>query len=194
MSFGAFHDSIESADLRAVANQWERARGSQPFPAWSDINPSAISRQLKVVWAYSYDAVLGEFVGRLGGDVITQIFGRNLRGLRLSDLGHRINAGLAVMRSKRVMTEPALFRGRGRIVDSNGYQGFAERIVMPLSDNGVIADGIFGATEYKAERLATPDPLAEIENWFSLTDERFPSGMSPSPVRSGTRGEFVQLR
>ena len=64
MSYAAFEASIVSENLRAVAGHWRTARGQNRLPAWSDIRPSAIAKQLLIVWSYTYDAEQDEFVGR----------------------------------------------------------------------------------------------------------------------------------
>src|SRR3954465_4379193 len=37
--FGAFRNRIKSPALRALADDWNEARGARKMPCWSDINP-----------------------------------------------------------------------------------------------------------------------------------------------------------
>lgn len=88
MDFAAFESSIVSENLRAIARHWQSARGQNALPAWSDIRPSAIAKQLPIVWSFTYDAAQDEFVGKLGGEAITLLVGRSLKGAHISDLGN----------------------------------------------------------------------------------------------------------
>jgi len=168
MSFAAFHASIVSPDLIQVAAHWDAARDGRAMPAWKDIRPAAIARQLPIVWSYCYDAATGDFTGRLAGDVINQIFGRNLKGARLPDLGSSIDADHLLARFRKVVAERALYRSTGTVFHQAERHGYGERIIMPLSDDGVTIDGIFGATQYQTAFRAAAPALTECEAWFPL--------------------------
>lgn len=168
MSFAAFHAIITSADLRQVAAHWDSARAGRTVPAWKDIRPAAIVRQLPIVWSYTYDAATDTFTGRLAGDVINQIFGRDLRGVSLSDLQPQVDAEYLGARFRRVVTEVALYRSDGAVFHQAERHGFGERIIMPLSEDGVTMNGIFGATQYQTELAATTPLRSECEAWFPL--------------------------
>jgi hypothetical protein len=170
MSFTAFHARITSPDLVQVATEWDQARGGRAVPSFRDIRPAAIARQLPIVWAYSYEAASDEFIGRLAGDVINQIFGRNLKGLRLSELPPGLDVAFLSSRFRDVMRKPALFRGSGTVFRQEDRHGDGERIIMPLSEDGRSIDGIFGATQYQTGISAMIAPtLSEAEEWFPLS-------------------------
>ena len=165
MSFAEFAASIVSPDLRCVAMHWHTARGSHALPAWRDIRPAAIAPQLPLVWAYAYDAQADDFVGRLAGDVIARIFGQAFKGIRMSQLQPRIDVSFLLSRSRQVIARPALFRSDGDIFHLPDRHGYGERIIMPLSEDGGAADGIFGATQYQTSH----QPQGGIsEHWFDL--------------------------
>ena len=52
-------------------------------------------------------------------------------------------------RLKRVVCEPAFFRGEGMVFAHLDRYGQGERIVLPMTKDGATGDGIFGATEYQ---------------------------------------------
>jgi hypothetical protein len=170
MRFAAFEKSILSSDLKAVAAHWIEARGTKRIPSWADIRPAAIVKQLPIVWSYVYDPAEDEFIGRLGGDAITRIFDKNLKGIRLSELQPVLDYKRLSARAKRVMTEPALFRGHGLVFKQLDRYGQGERIIMPLSRDGISGDAIFGATDYQVigHLPSEAEEVAEVEDWFTL--------------------------
>ena len=169
--FDAFIDAIASPALRKVALHWNEARGTRRMPAWRDIDPAAIAPQLPMVWSYKHDSKTDEFIGRLAGDRIEQVFGRSLRGARLSEL-HSAEAYAWVSRlCKRVITEPALYKYAGPIFIQLNHYGSGERIILPLSSDNVTSDGILGATEYPfavSRSVALVRPSQGVERWLSL--------------------------
>ena len=147
MDFAAFQAVIVSPALKRVAGHWRDARGDRAMPAWEDIKPSAIKAQLPIIWSYKYDPLTRTFTGRMSGDKITAIFEKNFRGVLMSDLVRTSDFGWVYALNKRIVSEPALYRSEGRVFKHLDRCGVGERIVMPLSDDGVVGDGILGATE-----------------------------------------------
>lgn len=144
------------------------------MPAWTDIKPSAIAGQLSIVWSYKYDREKDEFIGRLSGDRIVEIFGKNFRGLSLAEI-HPPEAVPRIFRLfKRVVSEPALQEFKGIVFNQLNRVGIGTRVLLPLSADGVTGDGILGVTEYLIRRA---DPNAHVEaapdeeRWFSLNSE-----------------------
>lgn len=173
MNFLEFCQSIASPALRAVALHWHEARGNKTMPAWADLNPKAIAAYLPLVWAYKFDAEVGDFVGRLAGDRIARAYGKSFRGLTLGEI-HTSPDGYRTGRMLlgRVMDEPAVFFGHGRVFQVDGEFRSGERIMLPLSGDGATGDGVFGATETGA-LPALHQPVQgynDIGDWFSLKE------------------------
>ena len=174
MSFKALLSRLQEPDLIAVAMHWNAARGRKLMPGWTDIDPSAISRQLPIVWAYRYFPETETFVGRLAGEAINAIHGRSIRGMALDDLFPTPDAAENVRaRYLRVVKEPCMYRSTGQVFTKIGRSGTGERVILPLASDGVHADGVFGATFY---RLAMPPLFAEgvSEAPFYMEPEYFP--------------------
>src|SRR5262249_51537086 len=127
MSFADFEQAITSPALKHVARHWNDARGARRMPAWSDIKPSAIAAQLPIVWSYRYDAQANDFIGRLSGEKIVQIFGKNLHGLAMRDIYPPHDYPRLFARIRRVMAEPMLYRGQGVIFAHIDRHGIGER-------------------------------------------------------------------
>ena len=170
MSFAAFEQVIESSALRAVASHWNAVRGDRSLPGWKDIRPSAIAAHLPLIWAYRYHRQTDQFVGRLAGDAIEAVFSHSFRGAPMEELFPPAALAHYAARHRRVVTEPCFFHGHGRVFDHLGRLGLGERVILPLSDNGLEGDGILGATLYEAAAPVARDACSggEIEEWFPL--------------------------
>lgn len=173
MNFLEFCRSIGSPVVRAVALHWHEARGIKKMPSWQDLQPKTIAPYLELVWSYNFDAASGDFVGRLAGDRIARAYGKNFHGLKLADAYQspdRYAATHALF--LRVVSEPAIFRGSGRIFQRKEASETGERIMLPLSSNGVWGDGIFGATDLGSLQLIHQpvEAVHDIGDWFSLKD------------------------
>lgn len=171
-TFTEFEGAISSAALKEVARHWRSLIGAGYLPGWKDIRPSAIKTHLPIVWCYDYDPVLDDFVGRLAGHEIAGVSIKPFKGTRLSELRPNDKYPRSLIRAKRVVQEPALYRGYGIVYKTAERRGFGERIVMPLAAAQGQPAAIFGATEFKgiSEWAKTSTDLnAEEEKWFSLS-------------------------
>jgi hypothetical protein len=107
----------------------------------------------------------------LAGDRIARLVGKNFRGLPLVQA--QTSASFASMYPvlTRVVQEPAAFRGSGNIFRQGDRLVKGERIILPLSSDGALADGVIGATEYQNSHLLPEEavePISDIETWFAL--------------------------
>jgi hypothetical protein len=168
MSFSEFLGAIQSPALRHVAEHWNTVRSAKHMPAWSGISPKAISAELPLVWAYKYDSATDTFTGRLSGDRIVEIYSKNFRGVDMRNIYPSKDYPRLFARSKRIITEPALYHDIGLVFRHVERYGKGERIVMPLAENGVTGDGLFGATYYEALAGAPSHDDSEVETWFAL--------------------------
>jgi hypothetical protein len=156
MSFETFRNAIVSPALRAVADHWATARGDRVMPSWEQLQPARIAAQLPIIWVYKYDRQTREFLGRLAGDRISRYYGKNFRGLRLSDLHppDRLPRMAAIM--NRIVEEPALYSSSGVLFRQGDRTGTGERIILPLAGDGLHGDGVIGASDFDYP-LANPD-------------------------------------
>jgi hypothetical protein len=148
MSFQAFLDTIVSDDLRAVAGNWQAARGDRFMPAWKDIDPVPIGPQLRLIWAWKYDRLEQSFTGRLAGEDILGMFGGAVHGTPMADYFPPEIYRAFFPWMQRVVVEPAFAHGAGLVYRRLGRNFTGERIIMPLGDDGVRGDGLIGATFY----------------------------------------------
>jgi hypothetical protein len=171
MSYSDFEASIKSSALQHVAAHWDEARQSRSMPSWPNINPAKIAAHLSIVWSFRYDADTGEFTGRLVGEHIARHIGKDFRNLRLDEAYPPDAFVWAAPLFKRVVTEPALYAHLGIAFTQLDRPGAGERIVLPLSSDGITADGVLGATVfdhlYNAP-MTLVAPTRDAERWYSL--------------------------
>ena len=150
MSFEVFQQSIVSPDLQAIAAHWGHARGTKRMPAWSDIDPVAIGRLLRYVWAWKHVREPEDFINRLAGEEIVRAFGKSPRGLKMTEFFDPEVYRTFLPWHLRIVQEPAFLHGAGKVYSRVDRNFSGERIMLPLSEDGDTADGILGATIYLA--------------------------------------------
>ncbi len=148
MSFREFLTSIGHPRLRDVALHWDRARGGRLMPAWGGLDATELRQSLTIVWAWKYDRGNDSFTGRLAGEEINDAFGKSLRGADMAEFFKDFDYPKIFARHRRVVTEPACAHGSGQVFVHARRVGLGERIILPLAEDGVHGDGIFGATLY----------------------------------------------
>ncbi len=168
MSFPVFEQAVVSPALKQVALYWNEVRGSRAMPSWSDIRPSKITAELPIIWSYKYDRTADAFTGRLAGDQIEKVFHKTFRGSPMSELYREDEFPHMFARFKRAVCEPALYRSEGMVFRFADHYGHGERIMLPLADDGVAGDGIFGATKYNSIGGMPGQGLPECESWFPV--------------------------
>lgn len=164
MSFAQFCAGLASERLRAVAAHWSAAKGDRRMPAWRDIDPVALGSQLPFVWSWRYDAASDRFVGRLAGEEINQFLGRSLRGAPMEAVFIGSQYERVFEQFMRVVSGPSVMRQRGCVFHHAGRFGFGERMLLPLSADGVRVDGVFGATAYRPWSNASAEPALDAED------------------------------
>lgn len=145
----SLNTAIHSPGLKAVFAHWLQARGARAMPAWKDIDAAAIGKHLPQVWAWRFDHTQGVFIGRLAGEEILAVLGKEIRGRRLEQCFPADAARLVHERYKSVIDGPQIMRTTGHVHMKTGRHGIGERIVLPLSEDGITGDGVLGATEYR---------------------------------------------
>ena len=154
-----------------MARYWRKICEDSQLPSWKDICPSGIKNHLPIVWSYDYDPAADDFIGRLAGEKITRLSDKPFKGARLSEIRPNDKYPRSLIRAKRVVLEPALYRGHGLVYKTDESVGVGERIVMPLRRDRDGPAGIFGATEFQNVadwKNRSLNLHGEDEQWFSL--------------------------
>jgi len=167
--------SIQAPALKAVNAHWLDARGGRLLPAWRDSDAAAIGRHLPMVWAWRYDFDRQTFIGRLAGEEILAVLGKEIRGRPLEQC-FPANAAAAVLeRYRAVIGGPQIMRSIGHVHMKTGRHGIGERLVLPLGTDGVTGDGVLGVTEYRLNIGDAKSVGAAIDHLHE-TIEFYPAG------------------
>ena len=179
MNFQDFMHSIVSPNIRAVAAHWNEVRGARPMPSWEQLRPSEISAQLNFIWAYRYDPGTGKFTGRLASERITRGFGKSFRGLAMEDAHPAKSLPRVSVVMSRIVREPAIYRNIGKLFKRGDHIVDGERLILPLSNDGTLSDGVLGISDYQPiffDDDASPvELLSDVETWLSLKNAGAPS-------------------
>lgn len=145
-------DIVQDQRLRVLCSYWLERRGDRTMPRRADIDPADLPEILPYVWVYDYMPpdrfrcrMIGERVGRLFypppvGRLIDEIFTAD----KVPEITNRFMS--MVVRRQAAHTLGSCTLSTGRKVPG-------ERITLPLSDDGEIADALIGATVYGIDEL-----------------------------------------
>ncbi len=170
--FAAFRSRIQSPALRALADDWDKARGARRMPAWADINPPATAPYLTNMWGFDYDRANGTFTGRFSGSNVMLALGKSLLGTSIGELYSGAALETVVEHLTRVASEPACAYYTGRIGWIGGQPVHGERLVLPLGADPRHPDGVVGASHTEnPDMLHAPqkiEPISDIADWCSV--------------------------
>ena len=170
--FAEFRGRIGSAALATIADHWKAALGNKRLPVWTAIEPSWIAPHLTRVFAFTYDRRSGEITRSLVGGQLLAMFAGSHRGTPLEQLQAPRLALRMHLTVSRVVLEPAFYRGTGKLFRQGPHVVEGERIVLPLSTDGLNGDGALGASDYHHPLVeSATDPVEVLhdgEEWFAV--------------------------
>ncbi|WP_340119304.1 PAS domain-containing protein [Pelagibius sp. 7325] len=138
--------AIRNPRLRLLLEHYLEVRGGKRMPARRDIDATRLGPVLPIIWVNTYDPASGSFRYRLAGEEVNEIFGGSVAGRLLSDfvVGDRY---VATQRNfLKVIGEQVALLASGPVYRCADRIAMGERLALPLSSDGVTADGIIGAT------------------------------------------------
>ena len=169
--FERFRSSIRSAALGQIADCWQAGLGNKRMPGWGCFEPACISPRIKRIFAFAYDRASGEISRSLAGKEIISEINRNLAGTLIQLLQPPRLAVRMHYTVSRVVRGPFLYRGTGKLFQQGAHIAEGERIILPISADGITGDGALGASDYDHPTIdASTEPvevLHDIEEWFS---------------------------
>ena len=143
------------------------------MPSWEKLNPARMAPHLSILWSYRYEPSAGQFVGRLAGDRIVWGLGKTFRGMPLQELWPQPVAELSHQIMLRTISEPVIYRNAGGLFRQGGRTIEGERIILPLSSNGIDGDGVLGASVHnhplRGSQHGPVELISEASEWFSLS-------------------------
>ena len=141
---------IRDPRLKGLLDYWHSLRGDMALPRYRDVDPIAIPKLLSHVWCWSYDAEKSDFIGRLAGESVLEVFGsREMRGLSLNDFAEPELAAILRERYLRVVQEPAIAHFIGVVRLQNDISIPVERLALPMCDRTAESRVIMGLSLYE---------------------------------------------
>jgi hypothetical protein len=152
--------AVEIVDPRLVAlwHHWLAARGDRLMPPRRAIDPTAMPLTLPHLFVYDYERDTGRFFCRLAGQEINIGAGTNCSRRYLEEIFVPSIVETLRQRYGRVVNTPTLLHMRGIIYMVNEVRVPGERLLLPLSEDGVTATGLIGAAVYNRPVPGLPPP------------------------------------
>ncbi len=140
---------VRDPRLRALVAHWLDARKGRSLPSRQNINPLAVRSALSVIWLCDYDARQGSLPIRLMGEDIRALYNCDVRGRDLLDFFPQAMRKQIPYWLGLVADEPCATHAIGQVLTPEGIGCPAERIHLPLAENGETPDAVIGATAYQ---------------------------------------------
>jgi len=133
--------------LAGALAYWRRKRGGRALPSRRDIDPVEVPTLLPHLQLI--ETADGRFRYRLIGTALVQAFGKDYTGQYLDEFisGGRADAIVAVYRSIVATRRPAFLRSR--YLTTKSVDLVANRLYLPLSDDGQQVNMILGALTFE---------------------------------------------
>jgi len=160
--------AIRNRQLHILLGHYLEARGAKRMPSRRDIDALKLGPVLPIIWVNEYEPAAGTFRYRLAGEEVNEVFSVRMTGRLLSDFVTLPERFKATNESflKVIREEVALFAS-GPVYRCADRIALGERLALPLSSDGVTADGIIGATARDA--LVDLDKASMSEQKVSFT-------------------------
>mgnify|MGYP006279259443 FL=1 len=163
---------LTSPALRVVARWWLSAYTPGRLPSRTEIDLNAIRHALPYVWLIEYLSDEDAFQYRLAGEHVNAVFGFSLRGKRLHDIIEPHMEPVVRQRFLHALNTPGAVYAVGRVYMRIGGYREGERLILPLSDDGVNGTHLFGVTDYgRGRREDWEEPPEYMDERFLEIDE-----------------------
>jgi hypothetical protein len=138
---------VRDERLRSLCRYWLTLRGDRVMPKRGEIDATAIGSVLPYVWLYEF-VPPDRFRCRLIGEEIANLYRPSPRGRYIDEIFPTPHAREVTERFMTMIRRRQASRTVGDCILSNDRSVFGERITLPLSSDGINADGLVGATIY----------------------------------------------
>jgi hypothetical protein len=148
----ARYDFRADSVLRTVLDHWERRRGTRAMPARRDIDPIELRQVLPHLQITEVIDGGARFRYRLVGTAIVEAFGAEFTGKYVDELvsGERDSFVHGCYRAICAARRPAFVRSK--YITTKNVDLTANRVLAPLSEDGVAVNQILGALTFEFTR------------------------------------------
>ena len=155
-SSAARYDFRADVVLRAALEYWERKRLGRAVPRRSDIDPAELKPVLPHLQITEVVGGGSRFRYRLVGSAIVRAFGAEFTGKYVDELvsGERDSFVHACYRAVCAARRPAFVRSK--YIGIKEIDLTANRVLLPLSEDGAKVSQILGALSFEFTRPFTP--------------------------------------
>lgn len=136
---------VQHPRLRQLYAYWDDKRGDRPAPSKAEIDPVDIPHLLGHIFIYDVEQSPRDYVMRLFGTALTELFGRDVTGNRFAEI------------FPEEINDPTIREEYDAVVDrwtpiaacrdarwSQKEHIRYERLLMPLSSDGRVVDRLLG--------------------------------------------------
>lgn len=150
---------LVSPALQEVARWWiSNYEPDRALPSRGDIDHFALRHTLPHLWLVEYLPDDETFRYRLAGEHVNGVFGQSLRGKVLADFLEPHILPTVRERFLHVQRTPGAVYAVGRVYMHAGRYREGERLILPLSDDGIAVTHLLGVTDYGAGYLQSAEP------------------------------------
>jgi hypothetical protein len=138
--------AIKNPHLRMLLDHYLKVRGDKRMPSRQDIDALCLGPVLPIIWVNEYESAANTFRYRLAGEDVNQIFGLSVSGRLLSDFVAPERFETTNEAFLKIIVDEVALLASGPVYRCTDRIALGERLALPLSSDGVTADGIIGAT------------------------------------------------
>jgi hypothetical protein len=138
--------AIKNPRLRMLLDHYLEVRRDRRMPSRRDIDALFLGPVLPIIWVNEYEPAANTFRYRLAGEEVNEIFGLSVSGRLLSDFVAPERFEVTNQAFLKVIRDEVALLASGPVYRCTDRIALGERLALPLSSDGVIADGIIGAT------------------------------------------------
>lgn len=133
-------DGIHHAPLKKLYAYWLAKKGSRLAPARSDIQPAEMKPFLRHVFMLDVLGSPPRFKFRLAGTEIVNRFGEEVTGRFLDEIDLDDVTTDILLEYEKAVREAQPVYGRWRYIKRSGQYLNYERLILPLSSDGITID------------------------------------------------------
>ena len=148
--------------LRRLGAYWHGLRRHRSMPGLGQVTSWKIPDLLPIMWVWRVDREDRRFYLRLAGEEIQRAIGHWRRGGELGEVAPQRIRGLLRRRYEAVAFGPAVLHVRGEVLLGD-LRVPAERLMLPLGEDGETADHIIGISHYDLSPRRDPATLSGEE-------------------------------